>query len=616
MSANYTFFTTSNIKPKGWLRRQLEIQAQGLCGNLDRVWRDIRESAWIGGDCEGWERVPYWLDGVVPLAYLLQDEDLINRARHYIDCILERQEPDGWICPVPPEKRREYDTWAVLLISKALMRYYECSHDERIPDVLYRMMKNYYTLLSSGDVNLRDWGKHRWYEGFPALNFLWSRNPEPWIRELAKLLSEKGMDYRTVEKQWERPLNKWTFDTHIVNLCEMLKSEVLSCDLLGTEVQGLAEHFYQKLKQYNGTAVGTFTGDECLSGLSPTQGTELCSVVELMDSMEQLYAYTGAPEWAERLEVVAFNALPATLTQDMWAHQYVQMVNQIDCTPFPGQSHFRTVNREAHRFGLEPNFGCCTANFGQGFPKLTLSAWMGTKDGALSAVALPSELNVEWNGVPVTATLETDYPFRNFMRYRIYAQENTDFVLSVRIPSFAKNLTVNGKTQVKRDILKFGGFAKGETVIDISFDLETHLMARPHGMFAMRRGSLVFALPVRAEITRVEYERDGVERKYPYCDYDYKTASDWNLAFAGKDFRVAEHPIGEFPFSESEPPVTIEVPLCHVAWEMADGYETVPAWEPKNCHPLDAPTVRKLIPYGCTKLRMTEIKMVRQQERT
>ena len=50
------------------------------------------------------------------------------------------------------------------------------------------------------------------------------------------------------------------------------------------------------------------------------------------------------------------------------------MVNQIDCTPFPGRSHFRTNNSEVHRFGLEPHFDCCTANFGQGYPKLALSA--------------------------------------------------------------------------------------------------------------------------------------------------------------------------------------------------------------------------------------------------
>ena len=74
----YSFYTSNELKPSGWLRRQLEIQADGLCGNLDRVWPDVSDSAWIGGSHEGWERVPYWLDGFIPLAYLLENDDMIK----------------------------------------------------------------------------------------------------------------------------------------------------------------------------------------------------------------------------------------------------------------------------------------------------------------------------------------------------------------------------------------------------------------------------------------------------------------------------------------------------------------------------------------------------------
>ena len=59
----YRFFPAGDIHPSGWLRRQLEIQAECLSGHLDEFWPDIRDSQWSGGSCEGWERVPYWLDG-------------------------------------------------------------------------------------------------------------------------------------------------------------------------------------------------------------------------------------------------------------------------------------------------------------------------------------------------------------------------------------------------------------------------------------------------------------------------------------------------------------------------------------------------------------------------
>ena len=54
----YNFYTTQELKPKGWLLNQLRLQANSLSGNLDKVWNDVKNSAWIGGDAEGWERVP------------------------------------------------------------------------------------------------------------------------------------------------------------------------------------------------------------------------------------------------------------------------------------------------------------------------------------------------------------------------------------------------------------------------------------------------------------------------------------------------------------------------------------------------------------------------------
>ena len=63
-----------SIRPAGCLHAQLRMQADGLTGHLDEFWPDIADSAWVGGKGEGWERGPYWLDGLVPLAFLLDDE--------------------------------------------------------------------------------------------------------------------------------------------------------------------------------------------------------------------------------------------------------------------------------------------------------------------------------------------------------------------------------------------------------------------------------------------------------------------------------------------------------------------------------------------------------------
>ena len=66
-----------SIRPAGWLARQLRVQADGMGGHLDEFWPDVGpNSGWLGGSGESWERGPYFLDGLVPLAYLLDDATL------------------------------------------------------------------------------------------------------------------------------------------------------------------------------------------------------------------------------------------------------------------------------------------------------------------------------------------------------------------------------------------------------------------------------------------------------------------------------------------------------------------------------------------------------------
>jgi len=596
----WKFFTTKEIKPRGWLRSQLRVQADGLAGNLDKVWRDVRDSAWIGGSADGWERVPYWLDGFIPLAYLLEDEDMIARARRYVESIISYQQEDGWICPCKDEDRATYDTWAILLISKTLTVYYDSTGDERIPGVIYRTMKNYYDLLKSEKIKLFDWGKYRWFEGFAAIGLLHKLYFDEWIVDLARILREQGARYDTFTDGWKHPLNLWQWHTHIVNLGMMFKYEAVSCDILGEEYTDVAERLHEVLKKYNGTPVETFTGDECLGGVSPIRGTELCGVVEQMFSYELLFAYTGDRRWAERLEVLAFNALPATISDDMWTHQYDQMSNQIACQRFPGKSLFGTNDCGAHIFGLEPNYGCCTANFGQGWPKFTLAAYMHSEETVINAIPVPSALDCELMRVELT----TDYPFKNTFEYSVEAKRDAEFI--IRIPSFAKDLKVNGLVTPTDDIaLKLtAGEVKNVTV---SFEVEPTFEDRKGGLWNVRCGSLIYALPIAYEKKMLEYEKNGVERKFPYCDYELRPVSDWNYAYCDDVLDVEEREISDIPFSSEAPPTVIRARVCHIDWGFEEGYDTVCARYPESREPLgDAETV-KLYPYGCTRLRMTEM---------
>lgn len=606
--ANWSFYTTNEIKPEGWLRRQLEIQAESLSGNLDKVWRDVRDSKWIGGDAEGWERVPYWLDGFIPLAYLLENEDMIARAKKYIDAIISYQRESGWICPCSDEEIPTYDSWAVQLISKVLVVYYECSNDERIPGVLYRVLKNYHDLLASGTISLFKWGKYRWFETFIAIRFLRAHYNEEWLTDLARILKEQGADYSKMTDLWKRPLNKWTYDTHIVNLAMMLKYEAVSHRFLGEEYTDMAEKLSEVLKTYNGTPVGLFTGDECLAGLSPIHGTELCAVAEQMYSYEHLFAATGDFKWAERLELLAFNALPATISDDMWAHQYDQLSNQIACIRFPGKPIFGTNGRESHLFGLEPNYGCCTANFNQAWPKFALSAFMRKEyangDSVMSVIPVPSTLKTE----DYSVTLKTNYPFENSFEYTAEAKKAFD--LFIHIPSFAKNAKLNGRS-VPEGYGVVAELAAGQKkVIKIEFETVPEFFLRPHDLHSVRAGSLVFSLPITYEKKMYEYEKNGVERKFPYCDYEYIPKSDWNYAFSSLELKLNYGEVADIPFSSEHPPVTVTAKMKQIPWGLAERHENVCAKVPESRTPISDEVEIELYPYGCAKLRMTEMPII------
>ena len=68
---SYAELPLGAIRPEGWLKEQLKRQADGLTGHLDEIYPEVMgpDNAWLGGEGDAWERGPYWLDGLLPLAY-------------------------------------------------------------------------------------------------------------------------------------------------------------------------------------------------------------------------------------------------------------------------------------------------------------------------------------------------------------------------------------------------------------------------------------------------------------------------------------------------------------------------------------------------------------------
>ncbi len=602
------------IKPEGWLRRQLEIQANGLTGNLNKFWPDIMDSKWIGGNADGWERLPYWLDGYLPLAWLLDDSDMKAHARYCIDQIIATQADDGWICPEAEQERSAYDVWAFFLILKVLVEYHYITSDPRIENTIYKALK--YLDLHIDKTTLFGWAQARWFEALIPIWWLYERKPEDWMMHLAHKLAAQGVDWVRFFQVWpyRHPDEKgrWSFLSHVVNNAMAVKSGPLYWRSTGRDEDlAGADEMLRLLDQYHGMVTGVFSGDECLAGISPIRGTELCSVVELMYSLEHLVMITGQSKWSDRLERIAYNALPATFSPDMWTHQYDQQVNQTECS-IQEESIFGTNSGEAHIFGLEPNFGCCTANMHQGWPKLAMSTIMRTPDGLAVSVYAPCSIKTQIDGTEVEIQLDTEYPFRDEICFTIRTNIPVAFALWLRIPDWCKApqlVEQQGIIQIQdRGYHKVSRVWQIENHFNLVLPMETQVVPRPNNLYAIVRGPLVYSLPIGERWVRVHEDMPFHEE--PHADYEIYPETPWNYGLCMDEdnpegnIKYSNHPIGDYPFSPEGAPITASVEGFQVEWLMKNG--SVMA-DPVALVNSESKEALRLIPYGCTNLRMTEM---------
>src|SRR6266404_3303685 len=543
----------------------------------------------------------------------------MGKAEKWVNWTLEHPQDNGMIGPAKND-----DWWPRMVMLKVLTQYQEATQDPRV----IPLMERYFAFQANEMPKppLRDWGKYRWQDEALSVVWLYNRTGNRDLLKFAELLHTQGYDW---QKQFANfsythkisvqelgfkegaPPPDLAMQTHGVNNAMALKSSALWW--LFSKQDGDRDGVQQQLDaldRYHGIPNGMFSADEHLAGTNPSQGIELCAVVEQMFSLEHSLAILGTAALGDRLEKIAYNALPGTLTDDMWAHQYDQEPNQIQCSL--SQRPWTTNGPESNLYGLAPNFGCCTANFHQGWPKLTASLWMASADGGLAAmIYAPCEVVTSVGNVRVRLSEATDYPFRDQIHITVEPERPLAFPLKLRVPGWARGARVSVNGQSVSNTARDGFIVVDRTWhtgdrVDLAVDVETRTVPGFNQSVSVQHGALLFSLPVHE---RWEKLRDhGLT-----ADWEVYPISAWNYGIEeGARFQRIEQPISSIPFSSQSPPVVITTKARPVpTWTTDADYASAPPVSPVPL-PDGAPEVVTLIPYGAAKLRITSFPTIKR----
>jgi hypothetical protein len=312
-----------NVQPKGWLRKNLELQRDGLNGKLGTIsaWLDKNNNQWLSdsGD-HGWEEVPYWLRGYASLAYILNDEDMKTEAQVWFDAVLNNVKDDGFLGPKNFSGDKP-EVWAQMIMLWALQTYYEHSGDERVLTV----MTNYF----KWEMNLDDsqfledyWEHQRGGDNLWSVLWLYNRTGDESILPLITKLHENTADWTQAST-----LPNW----HGVNVAQGFREPAMYYMYTGDKamLQAAYDNQYTMRERYGQVPGGMYGADENARAgyVDPRQGAETCAIVEQMASDEILMGITGDPVWADNCEDVALNTFTAALMPDMKSLRYITSPN-------------------------------------------------------------------------------------------------------------------------------------------------------------------------------------------------------------------------------------------------------------------------------------------------
>jgi hypothetical protein len=594
-----------SVQASGWLATQLNYQVNGLNGQYPQVshFLDYATTGWVNPSGTGWEEVPYWLRGLVPLAHVTGDTAVQSTADQWLSGIMATAASDGFFGPTELRTALNggFDPWPHMPMMHALRSAYEYSGDGAI----LTLMTNYYAFLAKQPTSIygNGWGATRWGDTLDVLYWLYDRTGNSALLNLLTTIHANSAD-------WVAGLPT----LHNVNIAQGFRepAEYSVYSASAADLTATYSNYNSVMGTYGQFPGGGFAGDEIARPgyTDARQGFETCGIVEFMGSQEILHRQTGDPVWADRVEQLAFNSLPAALDPQGKVCHYITSANSIDLNDV-----VKTLGQFDDSFAMQAylpgvdQYRCCPHNYGQGWPYLVEEMWLATPDGGLcAAIYGPSTVTAQvTGGVSVTITEATSYPFSGTVTLTVAISTPTAFPLLVRIPGWcpAPSVTVNGAAVAASAGPSYARISRtwsNRDVVTVTFPMApvAKTWSTQENAMSVSYGALEFSLQITENWSNV----NGGTAQWPQWQVD--PGSAWNYGLVpGAAISVATGGNVNDPFSQANAPITLTTSAQVVTDWQADSQQVVTPLVTGPVAASGAVEQVSLIPMGAARLRIT-----------